>query len=321
MPQLDVTEIHRAILERGASWIAQEHPLLLLSSDAQRRRLGVIVDHDRLNALRRQPYPDLPQVVAKFLLRQSDIDDKTLAGASQTVKDILSLQARTALVPALSQFPWWSTAIDWRNHCGRNYVTSIKDQGNCGSCVAFGTVATLESMLLIERQMAFDLSEAELLFCGGGSCGGWWPDSAISYLTTRGVSYESCFPYEDHDMPCCVCPERDAEAITIRDNVVLLDVSQRKQYLAFVGPMVAVFEVFAVFFAYHQGVYQHLVGPSVGFHCVEVIGYNDCQKCWICKNSWGPGWGTQGYFRIEYGQCQIDSTFPFWGISQTQWWS
>ena len=34
---------------------------------------------------------------------------------------------------------------DWRNEKGHNWTTPIKDQGPCGSCVSFATVALLES--------------------------------------------------------------------------------------------------------------------------------------------------------------------------------
>ena len=35
--------------------------------------------------------------------------------------------------------------IDWRNFKGANYVTGVRNQLNCGSCVAFATCAALES--------------------------------------------------------------------------------------------------------------------------------------------------------------------------------
>jgi C1A family cysteine protease len=200
-------------------------------------------------------------------------------------------------------------------------VTSIKDQGGCGSCVAFGTTASLESMVLIEHDVSLDLSEAELLFCGGGSCGGWWPDSAVTYLLNYGIAHETCFPYADHNMPCTHCGERDGEAVQITSNIVIFDLAQRKQYLAQVGPVMCVFEVYGDFFGYSQGVYSHTMGGFAGLHCVEVIGYDDLHGCWICKNSWGASWGDHGFFQIAYGQCGIDSTYPFWGVSGTRWYT
>src|SRR5512144_1414539 len=46
------------------------------------------------------------------------------------------------------------TSIDWRQKDGKNYVAPVKDQSACGSCVAFGCVATVESNLLITGQVA-----------------------------------------------------------------------------------------------------------------------------------------------------------------------
>jgi C1A family cysteine protease len=149
---------------------------------------------------------------------------------------------------------------------GRNNVTPIKDQGGCGSCVAFGTTSTLESMILIEHNVSFDLSEAELLFCGGGSCGGWWPDSAVTCLLNKGIAHETCFPYQDHNMPCTTCAQRNGEAIRVRNHVTTFDVDQRKRYLAHVGPVMAVFEVHDDFFAYSSGVYHH-VAPEASRAC------------------------------------------------------
>jgi C1A family cysteine protease len=88
--------------------------------------------------------------------------------------------------------------------------------------------------------------------------------------------------------------------------------------------MIAVFRVFNDFFAYRSGVYTHVSGDFAGLHCVQVIGYDDYEGCWICKNSWSSGWGDNGFFKIAFGQCAIDGPpgmgYPFWGISGTEFW-
>src|SRR6266545_1894390 len=76
------------------------------------------------------------------------------------------------------------STFDLRNVNGQSFVTPIRDQGSCGSCVAFGCVAAIEGSLAFQHKYPhpdFDLSEAHLFYCYGGSEGrncltGWWPD-------------------------------------------------------------------------------------------------------------------------------------------------
>lgn len=321
--EVHVESLRHAVAAENAAWVPRDNDLLRLPEEQQRLRLGLRIDVGRLNSLRRQPEPDVGRLIAETAVKPEVAERSTLLDV--TLRAATAASALRREVEQLREVaPWflrWLFHVDWRDRFGLGAVTSVKDQGPCGSCVAFGAVAVLESMLVIERNLESNLSEAELLFCGGGSCAGWWPDSAIDYLGDRGVGQESCFAYEAHDMPCQTCSRRNGEAIKITRTTTLFEVEQRKDYLAFVGPMIAAFVVHADFYAYSSGVYSHVAGDAVGGHCVEVIGYDDFHGCWICKNSWGAGWGDQGFFRIAYGQCEIDSTYPFWGMSGTEWWS
>ncbi|MGZ3657334.1 MAG: C1 family peptidase, partial [Bdellovibrionota bacterium] len=89
-------------------------------------------------------------------------------------------------------------SIDWRNKDGQNWVTPVLNQGNCGSCVAYSTVGTLETQMNISRAAPFlnmQYSADHLFACGGGSCeSGWYPDSAASFLQGTGVVDEACMP-------------------------------------------------------------------------------------------------------------------------------
>ena len=75
------------------------------------------------------------------------------------------------------------------------------------------------------------------------------------------------------------------------------------------GPMETGFDVYNDFFSYSSGIYQHVSGLYAGGHAVKIIGWGNEAGVdyWICANSWGTGWGEQGFFRIRMGECNIDT--------------
>jgi C1A family cysteine protease len=208
-------------------------------------------------------------------------------------------------------------SIDWRNNNG-NFVTSVKDQGGCGSCVAFGSTAAMESRFAIEQSMLLDFSEADFFFCSshGAVCTGWWPIPAYQANQTRGLIQEVLFPYPTafpgnniwNQPPTCKnVPDRASNAFTYANINTITTLQDAKAYLASTGPLVACFDVYADFFNYKSGIYTHTSGAYEGGHCICIVGYNDADGgYWICKNSWNTTWGMDGYFYIAYGQCNID---------------
>jgi C1A family cysteine protease len=221
------------------------------------------------------------------------------------------------VVPLAIEFP---PAWDWRNVEGVDWTTPIRDQGACGSCVAFGAVGVLEAMLKRHHDDASlqpDLSEAHLFFCGCGDCcdKGWWPSYALDYARDSGVPDEACFPYEDHDMPCSnSCTDWQGRAIRVVSWQEVFDVGARKEWLATKGPVIGCMAVYRDFFNYTGGVYRHTQGNLAGHHAVCVVGYSEAEQAWICKNSWGPEWGEAGWFKIGYGQCGMDSEFAMYAV-------
>lgn len=54
---------------------------------------------------------------------------------------------------------------------------------------------------------------------------------------------------------------------------------------------------------------------SVGGHAVLAVGYSDDDKRFIVRNSWGTGWGMQGYFSMPYDYLSNSSlSNDFWTI-------
>lgn len=162
-----------------------------------------------------------------------------------------------------------------------------------------------------------DLSEAHLLFCGGGSCSGWFFSQALDYLKNNGVPDENCFPYQARNMPCnSTCADwRDRLDYTKINNWSnTLDVNEMKKRIVNNGPQVSGMAVYTDFFYYASGIYLHVWGGLEGYHAITIVGFSDKDNCWICKNSWGTGWGENGWFRMAYGQCYIEDVFGMYDM-------
>jgi C1A family cysteine protease len=213
--------------------------------------------------------------------------------------------------------PSWN----WRNANGYDWTTPIKDQMTCGSCVAFGVIAVIESQMEIvasDPQLNPNLSEACLFYCGCGECCdiGWNFPPALNYARDSGICDEDCFPYQDSYIPCDEgrCADWQDRLTKIKAWHEILDPGDRKEWLATQGPLVGGMAVYDDFFSYSGGIYSHMSGGLAGYHAIAVVGYNDTDAYWICKNSWGTGWGESGWFRIAYGQCSLDTQFAGYGV-------
>lgn len=208
---------------------------------------------------------------------------------------------------------------DWRNVQGHNWVSPVRDQGGCGSCVAFGVIAALESHQRIETSdpnLIIDESEANLFFVSERQCNpgepryGWSIPPALDYLVDQGSCLEANYPYRDINQNAeLVLGAERTWKITGYDSTS--QASQMKRWLCEEGPLVTgfiVYEDWDIFWnTGANGVYTHHTGKLRGGHIVAVIGFDDAQSCWICKNSWGPTHGNDGCFRIGYGECGIDN--------------
>ncbi len=205
-----------------------------------------------------------------------------------------------------------ASALDWRNNGGKNYVSPMLNQANCGSCVAFAAVATLETQLNISAQIpGLDqrFSPQALFACGGGGCdSGWWPDSAADYMKKVGVPDEACAPYTmgstGEDVACStICKDSASRNLKIasfsQPTSFTVNMAALKAALA-KGPLMTTLTVYSDFMQYGSGIYKHVTGKAEGGHAVSIVGYNDAERYFIIRNSWGETWGEKGFGRISY---------------------
>jgi hypothetical protein len=254
---------------------------------------------DALTEARELPPLDLPSVLG-------DIQpaNPMLVRRQERLGILGDGEAPTAGVPTAGR----ATAVDWRNRWGWGWVTTVRDQNPCQSCVDFGSTALLESMTRIEHAVWTARSEGDLHDGAGRLCSDtWWPDGALGWIRANALADPGCYPWDTVDDPYTPTPDRPGRAVRIDGWQEIGDVEQQKVWVDSFGPLAACFEVFNDFFGYGSGVYQPSpTASSVGWHCVLVVGYDDAASCWILKNSWGPAWGDQGYCRIAYGASNID---------------
>lgn len=203
-------------------------------------------------------------------------------------------------------------ALDWRK-AGGNFVTPPKNQKNCGACWAFAMTGGLESYVLRTQHRPgedLDLSEQVMLSCSWvGSCGGGilYP----SFLATTGLPAETAYPYPAAKGSCeAAAPGWGQTAYKIDNWGFVWDtVGQLKAALANYGPLPTSMRVYEDFMHYKSGVYSYTSGKSLGGHAVLLVGYDDAGQYFIVKNSWGAGWGEEGFFRIDYSELRTRVLF------------
>jgi C1A family cysteine protease len=280
---VDLDAVRTTLASEGNPWVSGDTSMSILTEEERRNRLGV-------------PLPPAAEV------------RRITAASAQVTRASAAAAGEQVGAPA---------AFDARNVGGSDYTTSVKDQGNCGSCVAFGTAATMETTIAFTRgQPAFDpdLSESHLFYvhglADGATCStGWLPSRAFAYCQNVGITFEDYFPYTPGNSGGAVLngdwPNRLARVVSYKN--LTGNVAAIKEHLSTRGAVSACFIVYQDFFSYKTGVYRHVTGGQAGGHCVSLVGYDDAMGCWIAKNSWSAGWGDNGYVRIAYGECGIES--------------
>ncbi len=198
--------------------------------------------------------------------------------------------------------------FSWRDINGIDFTTPAKNQEPCPSCEAYALVSVLETLVQYKVGYPFgcDLAEAHLFFCSGGTCR-WGVNvtHAADYLIKYGVPDEGCFPdpHRKTDSPCNPLPGWKNRTVKIKEwGWVENDMEKIKEALIEHGPLVICIKVWKDFYYYRGGIYRHKWGRLVGGHLIALMGYDDRQQCWICKNSWGRNWGEDGWVRISYDE-------------------
>lgn len=215
-------------------------------------------------------------------------------------------------------------SVDWRKS---GAVTPVKTQGQCGSCWSFSTTGSVEGINAISSGVLTSLSEQQLIDCstsfGNQGCDGGVMDSAFQYIiATGGLNTEEDYPYTATDGNCTANTTNLFASISGFVDVPSKNNIQLQAAVAQQPVSISIQANQYAFQFYSSGIIKSGCGTMLD-HGVLIVGYDidiiGDVPYWIIKNSWGSGWGQDGYAFIlrststsNSGVCGValDASYP-----------
>ena len=210
----------------------------------------------------------------------------------------------------------------------RTLCPPVEDQGRLGSCTAHALTAALEvlekkdGLAVVQMSRLFVYYNERALEHTVEQDSGATLRDGIKTLVKKGCCTEKKWPYivsEFTVKPSAAC-YRDGlnHQVTSYQRIETLD--QMRACLAEGFPFVFGFTVYESFET--QTVAQSGIADlpvpderAIGGHAVLAVGYDDGDKRFIIRNSWGTDWGRQGYFSLPYAYLDSrDLSDDFWTI-------
>ena len=230
-------------------------------------------------------------------------------------KDPKAANATTEILPADNL----SASVDWRT---KGAVNPVQDQGQCGSCWAFSSVAAMEGAHFLATGKLLKLSEQQFVDCDPQSegCNGGLEIWAFQYAKKNGLELETDYPYTARTGRTCKASKtKELVEATSYSHVKDKSVTQLKAAID-KQPVCVSVEADTDFQFYDSGILNSKNCGTDLDHAVTAVGYGseNGQDYFIVRNSWGPSWGEKGYIRIatekdgQDGVCGIllDSNRP-----------
>jgi C1A family cysteine protease len=208
----------------------------------------------------------------------------------------------------------------------RNYFNNIKNQEQQGSCLAFTLTSIYEYILKSNNVKQIDLSEAFLYYNTRKKTGNEEEDNgsnlqnAIDSLAEYGICLENLCPYDenvfnkkpDENAYADALQRRVKKALNV--NGTLHDI---KSALSDGHPVAISLKIYPSFGNNSFGFVQlpsekelaNIEAEKNYSHAMVITGFNDENKFFVVRNSWGTSFGDSGYCYVPYSYISDTSLF------------
>ena len=224
-----------------------------------------------------------------------------------------SLKSKTSLKSTASL----PASFDLRN---TGNVTAVKNQGSCGACWTFSTMAAIESRWLILNRGTYDLSEDNLNTCRAPFVSNPCEAGNTTIASARlvrglGPFAEDDDPYDqDHTTVDCPAGLNPQGTVSSMWNLDGSDPDLIKSLIQQYGALATNLYIDEATYYNPTDYTYYYSGANSTNHAVTLVGWDDDKVtaggtgAWIVKNSWGSGWGENGYFYVAYQDSKINTT-------------
>jgi len=195
----------------------------------------------------------------------------------------------------------------------RKYCSPVRDQGRIGSCCAQSLVGGLELLMIKGGEPLQSLSPMFLFYNARkmsdsqNQIMGTFTAHANAAVMAFGVCPEEYWPYVADQATSKPSDNayRQASAFEAVQYARLATTDEVKATLTSGLPVMFGSDIGMAYYreAERTGRMPELGGAPNGepcSHAMLVVGYDEDDKSFLVKNSWGEGWGDKGYARVPY---------------------
>jgi C1A family cysteine protease len=215
-----------------------------------------------------------------------------------------------------------------------NLLPPIRDQGTDNDCWAFSSIASLEwSLLPLTTQLdQYDYDEYDLAYKAGNDFDWGLQDGGNYQIATAELarwnapvsaaagadgSYTAGLPTIEHVQNVLFLPDRTSS--TDNDTIKAAVLQYGAVYTAMYADQGMASDASSAYYDPSTSAYYYN-GTGQADHAVDIVGWDDnypasnfstdpgIDGAFICRNSWGTGFGDSGYFYVSYADTVIGTS-------------